>query len=269
MNNSSQDDPSSRNSAAGPSLTSGIRAAAERHARADRRRAGLRRMLQTRQLTPAELARIIGAPNANAFYNFLNGRSDALALDTVEMILAAFPDLSFPELVGLPPPAGTLIAPEREVIVRIRAIAGPWSWEPEWPDVLQDRVVIPAGLIAGLPGVFAVQMNDAGAGLLYPPGSLLVCRPLPATWEEIPSGSRVVVRYQRNRRFRTVVREITRDGDRIRLWPRSSDPRYRPPYHGPVAVPLLEPSQGPHGTTVTILGIVVASWQPEEGTDHR
>jgi hypothetical protein len=69
---------------------------------AERRREALRRFLRRFQVTPTELARRVGAPTGNSYYNFLNGRTRELSLDMIERILLAFPSATFEELVGLP-----------------------------------------------------------------------------------------------------------------------------------------------------------------------
>jgi hypothetical protein len=69
-------------------------------ANAERRRAALRRLLAKYGYTPTELARMAGYKRANAIYNFLNGRANALSLEAVERILTVLPGVNFEELVG-------------------------------------------------------------------------------------------------------------------------------------------------------------------------
>lgn len=74
---------------------------------AERRRHALRRFLQRRSLSIAVLYRALGLSTGNAFYNFVNGRSDALSLPLIERILELYDDATFEELVGLPSRPGS------------------------------------------------------------------------------------------------------------------------------------------------------------------
>lgn len=69
-------------------------------ARAEVLRENLLRILAEHDLTFAQLARLCGMSNANAFYNLIHGRSAALSQQTLEQICNAIPGLTMDELVG-------------------------------------------------------------------------------------------------------------------------------------------------------------------------
>ena len=71
-----------------------------KHAEAERRRAGLRTLLEQKRLTVTDLSRLTGMATANRFFNFLNGHAASLFLETLEAILILLPTVSFEELVG-------------------------------------------------------------------------------------------------------------------------------------------------------------------------
>ena len=54
-------------------------------------------------LSPTDLAREIRLVSANAIFNFLRGNSASLSLDTIERIVAAYPDFGCRDMVGLAP----------------------------------------------------------------------------------------------------------------------------------------------------------------------
>ena len=84
-------------------------------ARANRWRQALLCLLAKHQLSPAGLARRIGAPNPNAIYNFLNRISHSLSQVTLERICVALPGTGMDDLFGLERPrpsyAGIWVTP--------------------------------------------------------------------------------------------------------------------------------------------------------------
>jgi transcriptional regulator with XRE-family HTH domain len=68
--------------------------------RARQRRVALRRFIDRQGLNLAELARRMGFSNGNAITNFLNGRTESLAVGTLEKIARAFPGTTLEELTS-------------------------------------------------------------------------------------------------------------------------------------------------------------------------
>ena len=256
MNSTEDDAPSA--GAAQPPL-SDVEAAS-----ADRRRVGLQRLLDHHRLNPTDLARDLGLTTPNAIYNFLAGRSASLSLDTIERILDLYPDISFAALIGKPDPDGERARAMQGLgdylAVTLEARAGYWK-----------RIVEPRGKRVGLdlpgdfdgPGAggFALRVREPGAELLYPAGSILVCRELPGDTSAVPDGSRVVLRVIQDGRTEITLRELVRDATHAWLCPRTTRPehlfpiRVRGPLHGTFPV-------GKRGLGA-VIGVVTASWRPE------
>lgn len=73
---------------------------ADKAARADRHRGAIRAFAAVHEITIGELARRAGYKNANAFYNFLNGRSSGLSTATLLRICDSFPGTMIDHLLG-------------------------------------------------------------------------------------------------------------------------------------------------------------------------
>ncbi len=69
-------------------------------ARAEQKRAALRAFVDEHGITIGELARRAGLTNANAFYNFLHGRSQGLSTATLLRICDNFPGTTLDHLLG-------------------------------------------------------------------------------------------------------------------------------------------------------------------------
>jgi hypothetical protein len=69
---------------------------------AERRREAFRRVLKKFDMTPTDLVRAAGlkATNANAIFNFLNGRAASLRQATYEKLLRALPGVTIEELTS-------------------------------------------------------------------------------------------------------------------------------------------------------------------------
>ena len=208
-------------------------------ARANRWRQALLRLLAKHQLSPAGLARRIGAPNPNAIYNFLNRISHSLSQVTLERICVALPGTGMDDLFGLvrPRPATCLIVAE--------AVTG----------VAQDSFMLPPAqqMLLSLPGawghdpeLFGVRVGLPGAGRLYPAGSLLLCRPYSGGGEDLVAGCRVIVQQPLGADMEVTVREL--------IAGRSKSGRM-------VAYP--DGLRWPAGPSAILLGVVIVSWQPE------
>ena len=232
----------------------------------ERRRAGLRRLLERKNITATDLARTIGLPTPNALYNFLNGRTASLSLETVERILSAHPDVSFHDLVGLKAPApGRRHRPSPGLLVTVELCSGVWRPQIELPaEAWCPAPLMSHGLSDDTP-LFAARVRSPGAELLYPDGSVLLCRLLAVNSPLPPDGARVVVLRRRRSKVELTVRELRSAGGEVWLWPCSTDPQHQTPLQ------LGEASSDTSATddvgpAVTLLGAVIASWQPEPTT---
>ncbi len=243
------------------------------------RRETFRRFLADRGLNRAELARLAGLPTANALHNFLNGRSASLSLPTLEAIHRAVPGATIAEIIGERPPA-RLVRPGRDpatghgLTVPLLCNTGIQPDGTEL-DVMQLGVV-PAGagtpILITVPAIpaadgkvplagdlFAVRVTAPGAECLFPLGSLLVCKNAADLEDDLPDGTRVILRCRANGSTRVDIREVRHLNGRIWLWQRSTHPHHQMPQPGPQ--PLCGSHRVPGGETITILGTVLASWQ--------
>jgi hypothetical protein len=229
---------------------------------AEIRRNTLRRFLREHQITVAELARRAGLRNANMVHNHLNGGSASLSLATIEKILRAFPGASLADLTGIkvagadrpstaPTPFVVSLIAETGIVPNGRAAA----MEPAL------QLPIPPGTVPPGPGLFAIKVASPGAEHLFALGSLLICQRLIDSVEDLPDGTLVVLRAHGRTHTRVDVREAEHFDHRLWLWTRSTHPDWQQPL--PMPPPLIAPARMAGGETVAILGIVVASWQPQ------
>ena len=233
-------------------------------AHAARRRVGLQRLLDHHRITPTDLARDLGLTTPNAIYNFLAGRSASLSLDTIERILDLYPDISFTALIGKPDPSGKRARAMQGLgdylAVTLEARTGHWQRRAE-PRGKRVGFDLPGDFAGPGPGGFALRVREPGAELLYPAGSILVCRELPGDTSAVPDGSRVVLRVIQDGRTEITIRELVRDATHAWLCPRTARPehlapiRVRGPLHGTFPV-------GKRGLGA-VIGVVTASWRPE------
>jgi len=208
-------------------------------ARANRWRDALRQLLDHHQVSPAELARRINAPNPNFLYNFFNSRSHSLAQDTLERICRALPGTEISDLFGVP----------RQQSATCRIIAEAIT------GVAQDSFVLPPerqqvlplpGSLGHDPEVFGVWVGLSGSGWLYPAGAILLCRPYSGQGDDLQGGCRVIVQRPLGDGVEVTVRELTAG------------------LRGPAqALARLHRVQLPIGATILLSGVVIASWRPE------
>lgn len=216
--------------------------------KADQRRAALRRLMATHALKPTDLARLIQAPNANLFYNFLNGHSHSLSQDTLERLSAAFPNSSIGDFIGPAQP--------RLTVCRIVAETCPGQEQAGFalPAARQRLLPLPAGVWDEIPGLFGVLVGSSGPDQLHPAGSILLCRPLGGRDGVPPAGCRVVVQRPLGAGVEVTVRRLVVDPTEVR-------------FSDPARSDLLWPVHSAAGQTeddsIVIAGIVIASWQPE------
>ena len=215
----------------------------------NRRRTILRELMARHGLRPSDLARQAGLSGPNLIYNFLNGISHSLSQDTLEHIDAAFPDAGFPSLAA---PAATPAPIPAACRVAAEARAGMGQDHLALLPAQRTPLLPAPGAWDGQPRLFRVLVGPKRAAMPYPAGSLLVCRPFGGPGEVLPEGCRVVVQQRLGRRTEVTVRELVVD---------QAGARSAPPSPQQLLWPLREPGQAADG--LAILGVVVASWQPE------
>jgi hypothetical protein len=121
-------------------------------------------------------------------------------------------------------------------------------------------IPVPKGIVPSTGDLFAVRVTAPGAEHLFAAGTLLVCRRMPDFAADLADGTLVILRRRANGTTRIEVREVAHFDGRLWLWPRSTHPEHQQPHPGPE--PLCGSSRAPGGETITILGAVLASWQP-------
>jgi hypothetical protein len=242
---------------------------------AEIRRNALRRFLKERQITVAELARRAHMPTPNSIYNHLHGGSASLSQPAIEKILRAFPDATLADITGIRGPgpadmpsaaaaAAAPASPATPFMVQMVAETGttPTGRAATEPAM---QVPVPSDTVPPGPDLFAIRVAAPGAEHLFALGSLLVCQRLRDDVEDLPDDTLVILRARSNGNTRVDVRQAEHFNGRLWLWPRSTHPDLQQPLPGPM--PLTSPTRVSGGETITILGIVVASWQPEAPKD--
>jgi hypothetical protein len=241
---------------------------------AEIRRNALRRFLKERQLSVTELARRAQMPTPNALYNHLHGGSASLSQTTIEQILTAFPDATLADITGIRGPgsaampaaaAAASASPARPFLVPVVAETGTTPTDQPAAAEPAMQVPVPVGTVPPGPDLFSIRVAAAGAEHLFALGSLLVCQRLRDDVEDLPDGTLVILRARRDGNTRVDVREAEHFNGRLWLWRRSTHPDLQQPLPGPT--PLTAPTRVSGGETITILGVVVASWQPEAPKD--
>jgi hypothetical protein len=210
-------------------------------------------------------------PTPNALYNHLRGDSASLSQVAIEQILTAFPDATLADITGIrgpraeeTPPAAVAAAaaasPARPFLVQVVAETGTTPTDRAAVEPTM-QVSVPAGTVPPAPDLFAIRVAAPGSEYLFAIGSLLVCQRLRDDVEDLPDGTLVILRARSNGNTRVDVREAEHFNGRLWLWLRSTHPDLQQPLPGPA--PLTAPTRVTGGETITILGIVVASGQPE------
>lgn len=128
-------------------------------------------------------------------------------------------------------------------------------------DIPVPTIPVPDGIVPSSGDLFAVRVTAPGAERLFAQGSLLVCQRLIDGVEDLPDGTLVVLRAGGKTHTRVDIHEAEHFDGYLWLWLRSPHPDWQQPLSAPV--PLIEPTRVTGGETVTSLGIVVASWQPQ------
>lgn len=177
---------------------------------AELRRRSLTRFMRENELEAAAWARMAGLSNANAIYNFLNGRSGSLSQDTARRLADAVPGATVSDLFGetaLKKAGGPLAAPApilETVTVKSSAESNVWRRVYDIPTADQHTIeVVPLDV----PVDEAVMVNDRHCDQICPPGGyVLVSRSKDA--EPLKNGDVCVV-LRRRKRNRTEDLEVT------------------------------------------------------------
>jgi len=236
---------------------------------ADRRRAGLRVLLDVKQINPTDLSKELGLISPNALFNFLNGFSNSLSLETVERILTQYPDFHFLDLVGIPRKrsgahsiGGGEEAAANRLTVSIEAVCGVWRPQLQLPVGEWRSLSLPLRKVNADHPYFGVRVRTPGAELLYPDSTILVCRRLLADELAGVSGARYIVQHRRRSKIEITVRELRLWDGQAWLWPCSTDPNHQQPFR--LGAPSDTEAPATVDTdTIALAGIVTASWQPE------
>ena len=228
----------------------------------NRRRQAVLEFMAGHDLSPTELARRAGLTSPNGLYNFLKGRSSSLSQKTLERIATAFPDTTVDSLSGLErADGGNEAAPDtRLVAIEMAAAAGTWRTSTKAGANLRGHTAVPAHLVPRNTNLFGVRVCEPGAEQLYPPGTILVCRPLMAG-ETVGSGCRLIVHRRNRGQHEVTVREAVNHDGRVWLCSRSSDPGHQAPVAISSVGSGLARIRG-YGI-IDVIGIVLATWQPE------
>ena len=222
----------------------------------DRRRAALRRFLEQHELTPKALGNMTGRANGNAIYNFFHGRSDTLSTITLERICACFPGTTIDTLLGRLP------QDDHQVEFAATAIDGIFQDRRRFGATGRTPFAVDAELSLANRDLFAVLVGDfeASPQSVFPPRSVLICRPVGAE-DNPPSGSQLVV--HRTRGFKvevTIATLVVHDGQAWLRWP-SDHPAL--PHACLAPVPLTSSVEQGRRTYITVSGVVLWSWRPE------
>ncbi len=246
---------------------------------AQARQQTFRRFLADRGITRAELARMAGLPTGNALYNFTRGQSATLSLSTLEAIQSAIPGATIAEIIGERRPASLTQPAEAPAIRRGQALTVPLlcttGVQPDGVELeltqlgvaragvgdpagsSASAIPVPQGIMPPTADLFAVRVIAPGAELLFPVGSLLICKVASGLDDDLPDGTVVILRCRANGSTRIDVREVGHFNAQIWLWQRSTHPEHQQPQASPR--PLWGSHRASGGETITILGILVAS----------
>ena len=188
---------------------------------AEDRRKALRKALADRDMTPTDLARRCGWNYPNKIYNFLNGISQSLGVETYQEIEAALPGTTMQELMGEKPKKGS----PPPVLVRTFCQAKKLRIEFSLPPNQIRELPLPVEDSARQAGAYAATVVRPGAEEIYPEDSILLCLPMASFSGTLVKGRRVVVQRFEGTRMEITVRELYEDSEgRMWLRQRSTDP---------------------------------------------
>lgn len=191
--------------------------------KAEQWRRAFRALLAHHRISPAELARLARLPNANPYYNFINGHSDSLSQATLEKTAQAL-GISVAEIFGEQPREGRH-APVLQV--RVTAASGAWRSSYEVPGLRGLSLPLPPNLAIDE----AVQIVDGHASQVYRPSTIVGIQSLASLGARgLMDGDRVLLHRVRGQQHEVTVRQVDETGARgaieARLIYASQDRRY-------------------------------------------
>jgi transcriptional regulator with XRE-family HTH domain len=227
--------------------------------RAEARRQALKKIMNEKDVTAADVARMAELPTANAIYNFLSGRSRSLSAETYEKIAKAIPGVSVSELTGLSEGKARKTKP---VSLRAIAEAGVWRDRFDLPLSEQAELALPVTQEQILAGAFAVKLQGVGAEKRWPAGATLLCVPALSTDVPICSGRWVILERQLEGKVEVTARQVEVENGKAWLWLRTGDPRQ----NASAAIPVAWPTDGrpwKNGNErLQIAGVVLLACEP-------
>lgn len=142
--------------------------------------------------------------------------------------------------------------------VRGETAAGKWL---EFDDLDAERYP-PISAVAGRypveeQFVFRVSGPSMDKSRIFD-GDFVICVPYWHARTAPTSGDLVVVERRRGTVYERTLKELQVDGNVYELWPRSTDPRFQQPIRVPKNHDLTEDD----GTTIEIVGLVIATYVP-------
>ena len=234
--------PKRERKAVSPNITPPVLSVLQRTAdNAAARRQMFRRFLGENGLNPTTLARKLGLPTPNSFYNFLNGQSLSLSQGLLELIQQHYPTLQ----IALEPGNRPRLMTCPVVALAATGLEQRCFRSAELP---ASEVQVPDLLAYPHSELFGVRVNGGGAARFYPHGSILVCVGIAQANRRVSPRSRLVITRRLNDGLEVSIREHRIHSGRAWLWSGSDHPDHQMP---------LTPND------VAIEGLVLASWQPE------
>lgn len=145
-----------------------------------------------------------------------------------------------------------------QIPVRGSTAAGRWL---EFDDIAQDALA-PIYAVAGrfpMEEQFAFKVSGPSMdkARIFD-GDYVICVPYWIARVAPTPGDLVVVERKRGTMFERTLKELQLNGDEFELWPRSSDSRFQTP----LRVKKNHDFEESDGTTVEIVGLVIASYVP-------
>lgn len=228
--------------------------------------ANLERLLKERGRSATNVSRAAGVDPGTISHGFKRGkRGPGLA---VVVALAVELDVTLDELAGFSGLAGRLRGAVVPLAYRVCARFSPQA--PDTFEVPSPRPILRDGLPDDLPDdAFAAEVLDASADGLYPPGTMLLCRPADAAAGEIELGANVLVRVFTSTRAEGTTMEVlagvldqSRRGDLLLAMQTSLREAAR-------SVVIQEAKSGPEllaeATGISFRASMVVNYAPGEG----
>jgi len=141
--------------------------------------------------------------------------------------------------------------------------AGIWKESHQWGE--DDTYEVPYGVGSKyINYAYGLRVAGDSMNLEYPEGTIVVVCPIWNFQDRIVTGDHVLVqRCMKNGVCETTLKEIEIKNSQVKLWPRSTNPKYQEPID--IAWPYTDP-QAIDLETVEIKGIVLGSYRERKVT---